>query len=242
MSSRETTRRRFRREAISLQHVGMLRGTVRLLACTVGMASYGCGAGQSAPTLSASPASPPPSAVSPPPPAPETASSLPAPPPAPAYSPPPEPGPLVALGEAPITTPNPRCPALGIRGWHSLPDFAPQCGYAIPTSGADLPPPIVWERCSFPSGLPKDACKQMQARGFNLHSAVGGIDGGGHTVLAFTRECGSQMVVVADADGPVRSALFARDYRGQISACTPRAPISLKRSAERPRARHARRT
>jgi hypothetical protein len=99
-------------------------------------------------------------------------------------------------------------------GWTAYPGFDANCHFYVPASTAQLPPPIQWEPCSgnTPSGI---ACQQMK---YDWQAYDGHIDGAsrawlrpdGTVVLGVSRwvDCGSIYRMIADADGPVHSAIL----------------------------------
>jgi hypothetical protein len=100
-------------------------------------------------------------------------------------------------------------------GWVPYPGFDSTCHFYVPASAAQLPPPIQWEPCNgvVPTGI---ACRQMKYD-WQPYPGVGHIDGGssawlrpdGTVVIELSRWVGCTTVyrMVADADGPVHSAI-----------------------------------
>jgi hypothetical protein len=104
-------------------------------------------------------------------------------------------------------------------GWIPFNDYDPSCGFYVPTSAAVLPPPIQWQPCD-PSYVqpPGIACQQMVATwtpptpGYPLGTALapGWFMSNGVYMMAIARAVGNYTyLLVAEADGPVHSALLA---------------------------------
>ena len=138
----------------------MKRRHLSLAAYASLLATVGCGARKNEQPISVAPPlrpaapvySAPPAAIS------SSASAVPVASAPYVYAPPAEPGPLVEREEAPFTTNLAGCHSRSLRGWHRL-SFEQKCGFAIPGSSADLPPPIVWELCSAGLGFLKGSCR-----------------------------------------------------------------------------------
>lgn len=104
-------------------------------------------------------------------------------------------------------------------GWVPFNDYDPACGFYVPTSTAVLPPPIQWQPCDpnyvQPPGI---SCRQMVASaippptpGYPLGTSLSPawFAPNGAYVMAIARAEGPfTYVMVAEADGPVHSALL----------------------------------
>ncbi len=116
--------------------------------------------------------------------------------------------------EASANVVSPGVPA----GWMEFTDYAPECGFYVPSSTATLPAPIEWAPCDSavqPVGI---GCRQIKVTwqgppnnnpvGFMLNQAW--ISPSGVYTMAIARGFpGMTYYLVADADGPVHSALLA---------------------------------
>ncbi len=99
-------------------------------------------------------------------------------------------------------------------GWVDYADWqCNKCRFYVPSSKAVLPPPIVWEKCpKSPAGID---CQSMMTDWTQKEFPVGSVVMGtteGIPVLGFARNGSDDphpylMQVVAEADGPVRTAL-----------------------------------
>lgn len=104
-------------------------------------------------------------------------------------------------------------------GWREFTDWSCDCRFYIPQTKAALPAPIVWEACG--SGSPPGlTCRKMAVDWTTTDpSPIGGspkaeVDASGRVTMRFTRFNGYaaepwQLWMVADADGPVLSALMS---------------------------------
>lgn len=105
----------------------------------------------------------------------------------------------------------------------------PNCSFCVPASKAALPEPILWEPCLAVSGL-GDACRQMKVTwtfSWQPLTAWGyATDAAGQPVLFFGRDSDSGMALVADADGPVRSAFLVPANAGESCSFSPGTPSS----------------
>jgi hypothetical protein len=131
-----------------------------------------------------------------------------------------------ASGGAGGAAPSEPCP--GWAGWVRWKDFAGDCSLCVPASKDALPQPIEWVPCNPKSGFDK-GCRQMKVdwtidqTGFAYTAAVD-IRPDGSAMLDIVRLSGIgpkpyRMNVIAEADGPVHSALL--DPRGEgIQGCT----------------------
>ena len=108
-------------------------------------------------------------------------------------------------------------------GWVLHTDYDPGCGFYVPSEKKYLPPAIAWEPCSTragPSGLPGPAgivCRRMKLdwdAGAPEASHIAGwiptfIGAAGQVTMMFRRFMKDHWYeLVADADGPVHSALL----------------------------------
>jgi hypothetical protein len=120
------------------------------------------------------------------------------------------------VGGAPACPPEP-FPGSVPAGWVEFADWSCNCRFYVPGDAASLPPPIAWEPC--PKGALGDAhCEAMvldwtQGNGAIAASDMMRTNPDGTAVLAFRRitEDGPHphdVDLVADADGPVRSAIL----------------------------------
>ena len=102
-------------------------------------------------------------------------------------------------------------------GWETWDDFAPSCDLCVPTPEAALPAPIEWEPCDPLANMPV-GCRQMKvdwpyyATPFG-YGVGGDVASTGQVLLQLMRmsDVASppwQMMLLAEADGPVRSALL----------------------------------
>jgi len=116
-------------------------------------------------------------------------------------------------------------------GWVPFDDYDPSCGFYVPTSIAVLPPPIQWQQCDpkyvQPPGI---GCRRMVV---DWTPSIPGYSGGateptrawfmssGTYVLGVARDEGLFVyLMVAEADGPVHSALV--EMHGAPCVATPR--------------------
>ncbi len=126
-------------------------------------------------------------------------------------------------GNAPKPEPCPDWP-----GWETWDDFAPSCPFCVPASKAALPAPIAWVPCDARAGIPS-GCQTMKVDWPFIPNAAaispassGDVASSRKVVLSFTRLSRVEphpyvMDVVAEADGPVLSAMI--DTRSQIDGC-----------------------
>jgi hypothetical protein len=101
-------------------------------------------------------------------------------------------------------------------GWNYYPVLDPSCQLYVPSSNAQLPPPVLWQPCIgvVPSGV---ACRQMQYDwqappefGHLGSGSLAATQPDGSVALAISRWFDPHRVyrMVANADGPVRSAIL----------------------------------
>ncbi len=103
-------------------------------------------------------------------------------------------------------------------GWVDYADWqCNKCRFYVPSSKTVLPPPIVWEKC--PKSPAAIDCQSMVIDWTNSESAAGALMAtvAGKPVLGLTRNAidGPNpyfMHVIAEADGPVRSALISIEF------------------------------
>lgn len=111
--------------------------------------------------------------------------------------------------------------------WLEYGDWSCNCRFYVPSSKADLPAPIQWEPCrgAVPDGL---ACRWMTVDWTTTdHAPIGptpqgDVDAEGRVILRFTRfnqvsDSPSALFLVAEADGPVRTAIL--DAGGAHRGC-----------------------
>ena len=110
--------------------------------------------------------------------------------------------------------------------WEEYTDWSCKCRFYVPGSTAALPAPIAWEPCpASPSGI---ACQTMVVDWTTKRGAIGsGSDAfdrnpDGSAVLELTRLASKvySMHLIADADGPARSAImypWGGRHFGQLS-------------------------
>ncbi|MBI4955417.1 MAG: hypothetical protein HY908_25570, partial [Myxococcales bacterium] len=122
-------------------------------------------------------------------------------------------------GCAPGPAPDPQPCDPAWPGWETWDDFAPSCVYCVPASPEALPPPIEWEPCDPLSAMPS-GCRQMKvdwpvAAGYTPFGYVAAADvrpDGTVAILVVRNSSVSSLdwgeLIVADADGPVRSAML----------------------------------
>jgi hypothetical protein len=102
-----------------------------------------------------------------------------------------------------------------LAGWTYFPVLDPSCQLYVPSSAALLPPPIQWQPCvnAIPSGL---ACQQMKydwqapKSGHIDSGSIAALEPDGSVAISMSRWFSNNLVyrMVADADGPVRSAIL----------------------------------
>jgi hypothetical protein len=121
-----------------------------------------------------------------------------------------------------------------LAGWNYYPVLDPTCQLYVPSSTAQLPPPIQWQPCSdvIPSGV---ACREMQydwqapQSGHIDPASIAAVQPDGGVALSISRFFNSGLIyrTVADADGPVRSAILELP---STTLCTLGSDTSLRES------------